>query len=168
MRHVNLGERLEKTRVRLERQQNGAAEPVAKFAQLTRKETRMREDQYAQLTSLARSLMRDRVSRRERITENTLIRVAIDLLFAHRDQLRGSDEDELRRSVTPEVPDFRSPEVTDSGSPERAHSRSSGNAESRSADARDSGSAEASDSRPLGGPHVSSAAGVRSGWGRMS
>lgn len=125
MRHVNLGERLEKTRVRLERQQDGAAEPVAKFAQLTRKETRVREDQYAQLTSLARTLMRRRVSRRERITENTLIRVAIDLLLAHQVELRGSDEDELRRSVTPGVPDFRSPGGADSRSPEMSERRAS-------------------------------------------
>lgn len=123
MGHINLGERLEKTRVRLEHQQDGTAEPVAKFAQLTRKETRVREEQYAQLTSLARSLMRRRVSRRERITENTLIRVAIDLLLAQRGELRGSDENELRRSVTSGVPDFRSAEVTDSRRPEVLESR---------------------------------------------
>lgn len=75
----------------------------------------MREDQCAELTDLARTLMRDRVSGRERITENTLIRVAIDLLLAHRDQLRGSDEEQLRHSVMPGVPDFRSPEHPESG-----------------------------------------------------
>lgn len=116
MGQVNLNERLSETRVRLERQRNRAPEPVPKFLSLTRKETRVREDQYAELTALARSLMRDRVSRRERITENTLIRVAIDLLLAHRDQLRGSHEDELRRSVTSGVPDFRSPKARDSRS----------------------------------------------------
>lgn len=126
MGHVNLGERLEKTRVRLERQQDGAAGPVAKFAQLTRKETRVSEDQYAQLTGLARSLMRRRVSRRERITENTLIRVAIDLLLAHQGELRGSDEDELRRSVLTSLPDTRSSEIPAFGSQELRKSQSHG------------------------------------------
>lgn len=71
MGQVNLNERLSDTRVRLERQRNRAPEPVPKFLSLTRKETRVREDQYTELTALTRSLMRDRVSRRERITENT-------------------------------------------------------------------------------------------------
>lgn len=84
MGQVNLSERLSETRVRLERQRNRAPEPVPKFLRLTRKESRVREDQYAELTALARSLMRERISTRERITENTLIRVAIDLLLAHR------------------------------------------------------------------------------------
>ncbi|MDQ0614076.1 hypothetical protein QF046_001717 [Microbacterium sp. W4I4] len=168
MGHVNLGERLEKTRVRLARQQDGAAEPVAKFAQLTRKETRVREDQYAQLTNLARSLMRRRVSRRERITENTLIRVAIDLLLAHQGELRGSDEVELRRSVASGVPDFRSLKAADSQSLEGARSRSGGVAVSRTADVRDIGCAEASESRTRGDSHSGDAAVPASGWGTKS
>ncbi|GEK86666.1 hypothetical protein GCM10007198_06610 [Microbacterium aerolatum] len=115
MAHVDLNDRLRETRARLDRQRASAGQPRAKYARLERKEARVREDQCAELTSLARSLMRDRVSRRERITENTLIRVAIDLLLAHRDQLRGSDEGELRRSMMPEVPDFRSSAVAESG-----------------------------------------------------
>jgi hypothetical protein len=35
----------------------------------------------------------------ERITENTLVRLAIDLLLANAGQLQGSTEDELRRSL---------------------------------------------------------------------
>lgn len=140
MRQVNLTERLSETRMRLDRHSQGVVEPRPKFLQLTRKETRLREDQYAELSALTRSLMRDRVSRRERITENTLIRVAIDLLLAHRGRLRGSDEDELRRSVTSGVPDFRSPQATDfestdasgTGSPAVQGSRTARVPESRS------------------------------------
>lgn len=147
MGQVNLNERLSQTRVRLDRQRKGASESAPKFMRLTRKETRVREDQYAELSALARSLMRDRVSRRERITENTLIRIAIDLLLAHRADLRGSDEDELRQSVTPGVPDFRSSEDTDSGSSEVSesrrlafrNSRSAGFSRSQSREDRDSG-----------------------------
>lgn len=130
MGQINLSERLSETRVRLERERNGKRAPTPKFLQLTRKEARVREDQYAELSALARTLMRDRVSRRERITENTLIRVAIDLLFANRDHLRGSDEEELRRSVTSGVPDFGSPKVTGS--------RSSAVADPETPEARDS------------------------------
>jgi len=158
MAHVNLGDRLEKTRVRLERQQDGTAESVAKFAQLTRKETRVREDQYAQLTSLARSLMRRRVSRRERITENTLIRVAIDLLFAYQGELRGSDEDELRRSVTSEVLDFRTPRVANSESSEGADSASPGHTDFATSEVRDSRSASVPRSRSRGDRHAASSA----------
>jgi hypothetical protein len=35
----------------------------------------------------------------ERITENTLVRLAIDLFLASAGQLQGSTEDELRRSL---------------------------------------------------------------------
>lgn len=75
---------------------------AAKYARLTRKETRVREDQYVALTQLARALMRRRTDRRERITENTLVRVAIDLLLANADQLAGDSENELLQSVTSE------------------------------------------------------------------
>lgn len=115
MAHIDLSDRLRETRARLDHQRAIAVQPRARFARLERKEARVREDQYAEPTSLARSLMRDRVSRRERITENTLIRVALDLLLAHRGQLRGSDESELRRSMMPEVPDFRSSAVAEPG-----------------------------------------------------
>lgn len=132
MVHVDLGARLSETRERLRRQEGGQEEPTAKFARLTRKETRVREDQYVELSHLVRALMRDRVSRRERITENTLIRVAIDLLLAHRDQLRGSDEGELRRSMMPEVPDFRSSAVAETGTSGVPDSRTTDAANSRS------------------------------------
>lgn len=132
MGQVNLNERLSETRVRLDRQRDRAPEPLPKFLRLTRKETRVREDQYTELTALTRSLMRERISRRERITENTLIRVAIDLLLAQRDQLRGSDEDELRRSVTSGLPDFRSPRATDTESSEVSGSRAPEDRDSRS------------------------------------
>ena len=95
---------------------------AAKYARLTRKETRVREDQYVALTQLARALMRRRTDRRERITENTLVRVAIDLLLANADQLVGDSENELLQSVTSE----------------RTHSGTSGVPDSAAAGAPDS------------------------------
>ncbi|MFI5987102.1 chromosome segregation ATPase [Streptomyces sp. NPDC051555] len=56
----------------------------------------MRDDQYSELTSLARELMKARTRKSERITENTLIRVGIDLLVAHPELLAGDTEEELR------------------------------------------------------------------------
>ncbi len=97
----------------------------AKYARLTRKETRVREDQYVALTQLARALMRRRTDRRERITENTLVRIAIDLLLANADQLVGDSEKELLQSVTSEHPHSRTsgvPNTATAGVPDSATS----------------------------------------------
>jgi hypothetical protein len=56
----------------------------------------MRDDQYSGLSALARELMDARTQKTERITENTLIRVGIDLLLAHPELVAGDTEEELR------------------------------------------------------------------------
>jgi hypothetical protein len=71
------------------------------YLRLERKETRLRVDQYEALTVHARRLNRAKGPGGERITENTLIRVAIDLLLKNADQLSGPDETSLRNSVSP-------------------------------------------------------------------
>lgn len=65
------------------------------YLTLTRKEVRLRDDQYDELTHLARHLNRQRTGPSERITENTLIRVAIDYLLSNENALSGSTEAEL-------------------------------------------------------------------------
>jgi len=70
-----------------------------RYDELLRKETRLRADQYSRLTELSRRLNRERRGRGERITENTLIRVAIDLLLDRHDDLAGNTETELRQSM---------------------------------------------------------------------
>jgi hypothetical protein len=70
------------------------------FRRLDRKETRLRSDQYAALTEHARRLNRAKGTGGERITENTLIRVAIDVLLSRIDELHGATEEELRKSVS--------------------------------------------------------------------
>lgn len=72
---------------------------VPKYLQLERKEVRLRLDQLDELTSLVRRLNRARKGKGERLTENTLIRVAIDLLLKNADQLQGFTEDELLASL---------------------------------------------------------------------
>jgi hypothetical protein len=75
-----------------------AAKP-AKFDTLLRKETRIRDDQQTGLTALARRLSGAKTPGGERITENTLIRISIDLLLAQESRLAGDDEASLRRSI---------------------------------------------------------------------
>lgn len=78
---------------------------AARWDELERKEARLREDQVDELNRLARNLAktarrhRDPGDKAERITDNTLIRVAVDLLLAQSKQLTGTTETELRKSV---------------------------------------------------------------------
>jgi hypothetical protein len=70
------------------------------YRRLARKEVRLREDQYVALSRLVGVLVRRRVRRNgPRLTENTLIRVAIDLLLSRSHRLLGDTESELRQSV---------------------------------------------------------------------
>ncbi|MGL5829978.1 MAG: hypothetical protein ACRC0L_10475 [Angustibacter sp.] len=75
---------------------------VPKYLTLVRREARIHEHQATELTRLSRHLNRLRThqgSAGERITDNTLIRVAIDLLLQQEPQLSGTTEDELRTSL---------------------------------------------------------------------
>jgi len=67
-----------------------------KYMSLVPKEARLREDQIAALNDLARTLARNRSNKTERITSNTLIRIAIDRLLADAGNLTGDDENQLR------------------------------------------------------------------------
>ena len=69
------------------------------YMRLTRKEVRFRDDQLEALDRVARRLVRARKGGGERITENTLVRVAVDLLLARADDLAGTTEAELLRSL---------------------------------------------------------------------
>jgi hypothetical protein len=62
------------------------------YRHLVRKETRLREDQQNQLTVQARRLNRAKAAGTPRITDNTLIRVAVDLLLARVESASGDDE----------------------------------------------------------------------------
>jgi len=73
---------------------------VPKWQRLERKELRLRADQLDELARIRRTLNRQRGGEGERITENTLIRVAVDMLLGRSGKLRGTTEDELRKSVT--------------------------------------------------------------------
>lgn len=76
-----------------------AAEDVPPYLRFERKEARLRADQLTGLTLRARQLNKTKDRDADRITDNTLIRVAVDLLLSRADQLSGGDEDALRRSL---------------------------------------------------------------------
>jgi len=73
---------------------------IPKWQRLERKELRLRADQLDELARIRRTLNRQRGGEGERITENTLIRVAVDMLLGRAGKLHGTTEDELRKSVT--------------------------------------------------------------------
>ena len=78
----------------------GGPPRVPKYLALERKEARLRGDQVDSLASLARRVNRQKPSRGgERITENTLIRVAVDWLLSQEDYVGGSTEEEIRRGL---------------------------------------------------------------------
>ena len=79
------------------------SEDQPKFRQMLRLEARLRPDQVNDLAVLRRRVAAARQVRDERITDNTLIRVAVDLLLANGDQLVGDTEDQLRASVLGDV-----------------------------------------------------------------
>lgn len=74
------------------------SEPL--YLRLTRKDVRFRDEQLGALHALARRLSKARRGARgERITDNTLVRVAVDLLLQHADELSGTDEAALLESL---------------------------------------------------------------------
>jgi hypothetical protein len=88
-----------------------------KWSSLERKETLLWPDQVSGLTSLRRDLQRRKRAAGgggERITENTLIRVAVATLLEHGDALTGVDETELRESLSSVLRNSGSSELPDS------------------------------------------------------
>jgi hypothetical protein len=76
------------------------APQVPKYLALQRKEARFRGDQVDALASLARRMNRGKAERGgERITENTLIRVAVDWLLSREELIGASSEEEIRRGL---------------------------------------------------------------------
>jgi hypothetical protein len=77
---------------------NPETPPLPKYLTLENKAVRLRSDQIDALAALSKTLNRSRKSQGERITENTLIRIAIDLLLSH-GQIHGITEEEIKANV---------------------------------------------------------------------
>lgn len=74
------------------------------YQRLVRKEARLTEEQLSGLVRLARHLNRKRKDKSQpRITENSLIRVAVAFLLQHQDLLEGSSEEELLATLLARV-----------------------------------------------------------------
>jgi hypothetical protein len=73
---------------------------LPKYKRLERKELLIWPDQITRLSVLARTLNRSKDGPGERITANTLVRVAVaHLLDGHAAMLAGATEEELLRSL---------------------------------------------------------------------
>lgn len=72
-----------------------AERPLPPYLTYVRKECRLRPDQLDALTALARRLNRERKGKGERITENTLIRWAVDRLLQEYGLLNQSEGVEI-------------------------------------------------------------------------
>ena len=70
-----------------------------KYLTLERKDTRLRPGQLEELGKVTRKLNRRRKGAGERITDNTLIRLGVDLVLARAGDLVGCTEEELRQSL---------------------------------------------------------------------
>jgi hypothetical protein len=92
-----------------------ASPALPKYLRLERKELLIWPDQITNLSILARRLNRARGGAGERITTNTLIRVAAALLLSRSQDLAGTTEEELRRSLG--LPDLQTPEVRSPADP---------------------------------------------------
>ena len=79
--------------------QKSAVESVPPYLRFERKEARLRTDQLTDLTLRARQLNKTKNADGDRITDNTLIRIAVDLLLSRSDELAGGDEATLRKSL---------------------------------------------------------------------
>ena len=71
------------------------------YLRFVRHDLRARAEQLEAVAALRRRINTDRAraERSERITDNTLIRVAIDLLLAHGEFLAGATEEQIRESA---------------------------------------------------------------------
>lgn len=77
----------------------GHVDDLPTYLRLVRKETRLRDDQQNQLTVEARRLNRAKAAGTPRITDNTLIRIAVDLLLDRVSRASGDDEASILRSL---------------------------------------------------------------------
>lgn len=102
---VELAEEQEPTkRAKSTRAPKPVVAAVPPYLQYERKEARLRTDQLTNLTVRARQLNKTKTAGSDRITDNTLIRIAVDLLLSRANELTGGDEAELRASLGIKTP----------------------------------------------------------------
>ena len=70
-----------------------------RYQTFTRGEARLRPDQATDLMALRRRVAANRTDKSERITDNTLIRLAVDLLLQNAGRIKGDTEEQMRRAL---------------------------------------------------------------------
>lgn len=76
-----------------------ASDDGPRYLNLIPKQVRLRADQLEALTVISRRLSRAKPTGGERITENTLIRVAVDALLVVQERLIGESEGDLNERL---------------------------------------------------------------------
>lgn len=71
----------------------------ARYLTFQRTEARLRADQLTDLAALRRRVAANRTDKTERVTDNTLLRLAVDLLLKNAAHITGNTEEEMRRSL---------------------------------------------------------------------
>lgn len=89
-------------------------EEPARYLTFERTDARLRPDQVTALGALRKRVAANRTDRSERITDNTLLRLAVDLLLKNAAHITGNTEEEMRRALLGE----EGQEHSDSGTPE--------------------------------------------------
>lgn len=85
---------------------------LPRYKTFERKEALLRADQVTALGELRKRVAANRTDRTERITDNTLLRLAVDLLLKNAAHITGNTEEEMRRAlIGEEDTDSRTPEV---------------------------------------------------------
>ena len=93
------GPTLRRSREKAPKASKTLVQSLPPYLRYERKEARLRTDQLTGLTLRARQLNKTKDVDSDRITDNTLIRIAVDLLLSRADELTGGDEAALRRSL---------------------------------------------------------------------
>ncbi|MEU3340682.1 hypothetical protein [Streptomyces sp. NPDC006668] len=77
----------------------GVPDDTPRYLTFVRTEARLRADQVDALAALRRRVAANRSDKTERITDNTLLRLAVDLLLENAAQITGDTEEEMRRAL---------------------------------------------------------------------
>ena len=78
---------------------NPPDDDTPRYLKFPRTEARLRPDQLAALGELRRKVAANRTDKTERITDNTLLRLAVDLLLKNATHITGNTEEEMRRAL---------------------------------------------------------------------
>lgn len=74
-------------------------EDQARYLTFERTDARLRPDQLTALDALRKRVAANRTDKTERITNNTLLRLAVDLLLQNAPRITGDTEGEMRSAL---------------------------------------------------------------------